>query len=200
MYRPFEPTRGSCSALQSLGMKAHARGGSCGTALRVSRSFEPSPLTVHGYQRIVPLAMPFPSALILLLSLLAAAAPAAALAQVYKWVDENGVVNYGDKPPARGKPVKPLAENGGSVSVVPGMPKEELEQMRQRDMQRRVQQLENEVDELRARSMARDNAAAYPMPAEVYVPAGYGYDYGYGWGYGRRALYPPVAQIGRAHV
>jgi hypothetical protein len=138
--------------------------------------------------------MPFPSALILLLSLLAAAAPAAALAQVYKWVDENGVVNYGDKPPARGKPAKPLAENGGSVSVVPGMPKEELEQMRQRDMQRRVQQLENEVDELRARSMARDNAAAYPMPAEVYVPAAYGYDYGYGWGYGRRALYPPVAR------
>lgn len=114
--------------------------------------------------------------------------PSWTAAQVYKWVDENGVVNYGDKPPARTKSAKPLAENGGSVSVVPGIPKDEMDQMRQRDMQRRVQQLENEVDELRAR--ARDAAVPYPVPTDVYVPA-YAYGYDYGYGYGRRR--PPIA-------
>ena len=52
----------------------------------------------------------------LLFSLLAGMT-SCAVAQVYKWVDEKGVVNYGDKPPARGKPAQPLVENGGSVSV-----------------------------------------------------------------------------------
>ena len=103
-----------------------------------------------------------------------------AAAQVYKWTDEHGVVNYGDKPPSSRKSAQPLTENGGSVSVVPGISKDEMEQMRQRDMQRRVQQLEREVDELRARDIGRDNAVPYPVPAEVYVPAyAYGYDYGY---------------------
>jgi hypothetical protein len=122
------------------------------------------------------------------------AMPAASSAQVYKWVDEKGVVNYGDKPPARGKPAQPLVENGGSVSVVPGMSREELERSRERDMRKRVRELEHEVDALRAREVARDNVAPYPAPTDVYVPeyayGGYG-GYGYGYpGYGRRPLNP----------
>ena len=111
-------------------------------------------------------------------------------AQVYKWVDENGVVNYGDKPPARGKPAQPLSENGGSVSVVPGIPREELERSRDRDTQQRLRELEREVDALRAREGARDNVAPYPVPTDVYVPT-YAYGYGYGYGYGR-PLHPPT--------
>jgi hypothetical protein len=122
---------------------------------------------------------------------------AASPAQVYKWVDDKGVVNYGDKPPARGKPAQPLAENGGSVSVVPGIPREELERQRERDTQQRLRELEREVDALRAREGARDNVAPYPVPTEIYVPTysypyanGYGYRYAYGPGYGRRPLHP----------
>ena len=126
-----------------------------------------------------------------LLFLLLPVLPSGAAAQIYKWVDANGVVNYGDKPPASAKGVQPLAENGGGVSVVPGIPKEELEQKRERDTQRRVQQLEREVDELRARNIARDQAVPYTTPPEVYPPA-YPYGYGYGWGFPRRPLHPPV--------
>jgi hypothetical protein len=121
--------------------------------------------------------------LLALLSMLSSGAPA----QVYKWTDENGVVNYGDKPPASRKSAKPLPDNGGTVSVVPGISKDEMQQIRERDMQRRVQQLEQEVDDLRARS--RDAAVPYSVPAEVYVPA---YAYGYDYGYWRRR--PPIAR------
>ena len=125
----------------------------------------------------------------LLFSLLAGMA-SCAVAQVYKWVDEKGVVNYGDKPPARGKPAQPLAESGGSVSVVPGMSREELERQRDRDMQQRMRELEREVDALRAREIARDNVAPYPVPADItYVPA-YGYGGYYGYGSARRPLNP----------
>ena len=126
---------------------------------------------------------------LLISSALFFAMPWIASAQVYKWVDEKGVVNYGDKPPARGKAVHPLPENGGSVSVVPGISKEELDQMRERDTQRRVQQLEREVDELRARNLARDQAVPQSIPVEV--PA-YAYGYPYGYMYPRRPSQPPV--------
>ena len=126
----------------------------------------------------------------LLFSLLSGLSPAAT-AQVYKWVDENGVVNYGDKPPTRNRAAHPLAENGGSVSVVPGIPKDELDRMQQQSMQHRVRQLELEVDELRARGGARDNAVPYSVPADVPV---YTYGYGYGYPYPRRPLHPPVAE------
>ena len=133
--------------------------------------------------------MPSRTALVAILLPLLAAMPTGLAAQVYKWTDEKGVVNYGDKPPPSRKSAQPLSENGGSVSVVPGMSRDEMEQVRQRDMQRRVRQLEEEVDELRARAVARDTAVPYPVPADVYVPA-YAYGYDYGYGYGRRR--PPI--------
>lgn len=102
--------------------------------------------------------------------------PIVALAQMYKWVDENGVVNYGDKPPPRVKQVRPFGEGAGSVSVVEGMPKEELERLRERDRQQRLRQLEAEVAELRAREQARENTPPEVVYQEVYVPA-YGYGY-----------------------
>ena len=99
---------------------------------------------------------------------------APALAQVYKWVDEKGLVNYGDKPPASGKGSHPLGQGSGSVNVVPGIPKEELDRLRQQGEQQRVQRLEREVDDLRAQLSSRANIAPETVYTEVYVPT-YGY-------------------------
>ena len=99
---------------------------------------------------------------------------APALAQVYKWVDEKGLVNYGDKPPASGKDSHPFGKGSGSVNVVPGIPKEELDRLRQQGEQQRVQRLEREVDDLRAQLSSRANIVPETVYTEVYVPT-YGY-------------------------
>ena len=108
-----------------------------------------------------------------IVSMALAATPA--LAQVYKWVDENGMVNYGDKPPPRSTGARPLGEASGNLSVVPGMPKEELDRLRERDEQRRLERLEREVEELRAREQTRAYPVPEPVYSEVYVPLYGGY-------------------------
>jgi hypothetical protein len=96
--------------------------------------------------------------------------------QMYRWVDDRGVVNYSDQPPpARSRGARTLAEGAGNVSVVPGLSKEELQRVRERDEQQRLQQLERENEELRARERARASAPPEAVYTEVYVPA-----YGYG--------------------
>ena len=99
-----------------------------------------------------------------------------ALAEVYKWVDDSGKVNYGDKPPAGGKAARPLDEDLGTLSLVPGIPKEELERLHARYEQQRWQQLQREVGEL----LAREQAQAYAWPEAVYVES-YVPAYGYQW-------------------
>lgn len=111
----------------------------------------------------------------MLLALLVAL-PWWAQAQLYRWVDENGVVNYGDRPPpSRTKGVRTLNEGAGNVSVVPGLSKDELQRLRERDEQQRLQQLERENEDLRARERARASSPPETVYTEVYVPA-----YGYG--------------------
>ena len=56
----------------------------------------------------------------------ALAVPAAAHAEVYKWVDEKGGVTYGNVPPPNAKKITQLDENSGRVSTVPGLSPEEL--------------------------------------------------------------------------
>lgn len=139
----------------------------------------------------------------LLFCALVFAAPSRAHGEVYKWVDERGVVNYGDKPPQRVKGARALDLDAGSLSVVPGIPKDELERLRERDMQTRVRQLELEVEELRARQAGR--AAADAEPAGPYA-----YDDGYYYGYpvygyragwrrypGSGSMHPPKPPIAR---
>ena len=102
-----------------------------------------------------------------------------ALAQVYKWVDDSGTVHYGDKPPQRSKGAQPLDAGAGSLSVVQGIPKDELDRLRRKDDQQRLQRLEREVEELRAQAGARSNVEPQIVYTESYVPA-YGYaTYGY---------------------
>ena len=53
-----------------------------------------------------------------LLVLLAAAAPLAQ-AEIYKWVDENGVTNYSNTPPAKAKAKGPVQAVEDRISVIP---------------------------------------------------------------------------------
>ncbi|HWL73093.1 MAG TPA: DUF4124 domain-containing protein, partial [Burkholderiaceae bacterium] len=115
-----------------------------------------------------------PASNVLILAILLVA-PTAAMSEIYKWVEADGSVQYSNTPPARTKNARPLENMSGTVSVVPGMSKEEKERFREREEQLRVQRLEREVEELRAREQARDSAPPEVIYTDVYVPA-----YGYG--------------------
>jgi hypothetical protein len=111
---------------------------------------------------------------ILLFALLATlmAVPTPVPAQLYKWIDEDGGVNYGDTPPPKAKNVR--AVNQGSVSVVPGIPKDQMDAMRERDEQRRRDREQREADQARTAEKARAAPPAEPQYADSVVP-GYGY-------------------------
>lgn len=83
---------------------------------------------------------PLTSILAAVLSLTATCASA----QLYKWVDDNGVVNYGDSPPA-GVRVQPVTH--GTVSSVSGGPRQQVEASAQRDSSRRAQRAPREINE-----------------------------------------------------
>lgn len=102
-------------------------------------------------------------------------APGAAMPEIYKWIEADGSVHYGNAPPARTKNVRLVGMDSGTVSVVPGMSKEEKDRLREREDQLRLQRLEREVEELRAREQAREHAQPEVIYTDVYVPA-----YGYG--------------------
>jgi hypothetical protein len=95
-----------------------------------------------------------------MLAALCLTTPVPAGAEVYKWVDERGVVNYGDTPPQKSRGVMALDLQSGVETVIPGITREELERLRERDSERRLRQLEAEVEELRARDAARSAASA----------------------------------------
>ena len=101
--------------------------------------------------------------------------PGVARPEIYKWVEANGSVHYGNTPPARTKNARLVGMDSGTVSVVPGMSKEEKNRLREREDQLRLQRLEREVEELRAREQAREYAQPEVIYTDVYVPA-----YGYG--------------------
>ena len=102
-------------------------------------------------------------------------APGAAMSEIYKWVEADGSVHYSNTPPPRTKNVRLVGKDSGTVSVVPGMSKEEKDRLREREDQLRLQRLEREVEELRAREEAREYAQPEVVYTDVYVPA-----YGYG--------------------
>jgi len=81
-----------------------------------------------------------------------ALAPLTAQATLYKWIDDNGIVNYGDAPPGGPKNATPVDEASSSLSVYPGMTKDELARARDQDTQYRIQQLQRENAELRAQA------------------------------------------------
>ena len=104
-----------------------------------------------------------------------AALPLAAQAVLYKWVDENGVVNYGDKPPTGAAKTTKLDESDSSLSVVPGLSKEEIAYFREGLAQDRVARQQREIEELRARSMAPPPPPSVPDYDTYPVVYGGGY-------------------------
>jgi hypothetical protein len=112
---------------------------------------------------------------IILVAVTLTIAPEAAMSELYKWVEADGSVNYSNTPPPRTKNARLVGMDSGTVSVVPGMSKEEKDRLREREDQLRLQRLEREVEELRAREQAREYAQPEVIYTDVYVPA-----YGYG--------------------
>lgn len=97
------------------------------------------------------------------LAAIAIAAPAAATAQIYKWVDDRGGVTYGNVPPPGAKKLTELDEDSGRVSTVPGLSPEQMARSRELELAARVERLERELYEARARAAAAP--VAYPYPA-----------------------------------
>ena len=110
----------------------------------------------------------------------AIAVPAAAHADVYKWVDEKGGVTYGNVPPPSAKKLTQLNEDNGRVSTVPGIPPEQLARLREAELEARVQRLERELYEQRL----RDTMAAQSNYPQSYYPGYADYYPGYSYGYG----------------
>ena len=122
-----------------------------------------------------------------LVSVLAAAAiavPGAVHADVYKWVDEKGGVTYGNMPPPGAKKLTQVDEDYGRVSTVPGISPELIARQRELELEARIQRLERELYDQRARDAmaAAQSYPAYPYPAYYSGYAGYpAYPiYGYG--------------------
>ena len=139
--------------------------------------------------------IPFLSGLVTLAS--AVVLFGAAHAQVYKWVDDKGVVNYSSSPPPKGKGVVKLDEDNGRVTTIPAP------EMRRGDpaaaadpaLRRRVDQLEREAAAQRQTAAQQEAAAAETHRRWVeqcradrrvdcddpsrgaYVDPGYGYAY-----------------------
>ena len=95
---------------------------------------------------------------IIAITTLLAAAPVAA--QLYKWVDENGVTNYSNQPPANPKAAKNLRPVEDRLSVY--SPDEGLTQAiddaRQKSQQRQSQRARiDNLDFLRRNSKLTDN-------------------------------------------
>ena len=109
-----------------------------------------------------------------LVTMMLVIAPVTAMAEIYKWIEPDGSVHYGNTPPARTKNVRVVGMDSGTLSVVPGMSKEEKDRLREREDQLRLQRLEREVEELRAREQTREYAQPEVVYTDVYVPA-YGY-------------------------
>lgn len=88
--------------------------------------------------------------------------------QLYRWVDENGVVNYSDQPPAKAKDARRV-EAEGRITVVPGLTKEQMQRAAEIEERRRAQAQKAEA-ERRAREQAPAAAqAAAPAPQRQVV-------------------------------
>jgi hypothetical protein len=93
---------------------------------------------------------------------LALAAPLGAQAELYRWVDDRGVVNYSNIRPEGPQKVTQV-DADSRVSTVPGLAPEDRARQRQLELEARVAQLEQALAEQRAReAWLAAQAPAYP--------------------------------------
>jgi hypothetical protein len=86
----------------------------------------------------------------------------AANAQIFKWVDERGVVNYSNEPPPNGtaQRVAPVQDRMSTSSAPTPAPSASTGASRADPMQDRIESLERQLDqERRERSLPTDNEA-----------------------------------------
>jgi hypothetical protein len=102
-------------------------------------------------------------------TVLAALASGPVAADLYRWVDARGVVNYSNVPPKNVK-AKQIAETQPTVSVIPPPenPPEVQQAQREAALLRRIEQLEEELAALR-RAPATTVVYTYPVPAAAPV-------------------------------
>jgi Domain of unknown function (DUF4124) len=88
-------------------------------------------------------------------------------ADLYRWVDAKGVVNYSNIPP-QGVNAKQIAETVPTVSVIPlpEKPPEVQQAQREAELLRRIEQLEDELAALRR----APTTVVYTYPAPVTAP------------------------------
>lgn len=80
-------------------------------------------------------------------------ASAGSIAEIYKWVDQKGVTNYSNTPPATGK-ARTLDPDAVSVSIYPAPSPQDPAQAREGMMRQRIARLENELHEQRRAQQA----------------------------------------------
>jgi hypothetical protein len=100
--------------------------------------------------------------LLVLSAAIAVALAGVAHAQVYKWVDEKGVVNYSSSPPPKGRVAVKLDEDSRRVSTIPVSEARRDGPAAATDpaLRRRVDELEREAAEQRQGAAQQEAAAA----------------------------------------
>jgi hypothetical protein len=81
-------------------------------------------------------------------------------AQVYKWTDERGVVNYSSTPPPAGRSARRVDEDRGRVSTIPTEPGAAAAAKGDRALRERVDRLEQDVASQRQSAAATEAASA----------------------------------------
>lgn len=93
---------------------------------------------------------------------IAVALPALAHGQVYKWLDEKGVVNYSSSPPPKGMGAVTLDVNSGRVTTMPAQAarRDDPAAASQPALRRRIDQLERDASAQRQSAAQQEAAAA----------------------------------------
>lgn len=128
-------------------------------------------------------------------------------AEVYKWIDDKGVVNYSSTPPPPGRAAKELPQNAPGVSVIPAPPAPPPAPAKSATDQR-VDELERALATERAareaaRSAQDERAEARRRAAVAYCEENRGVDCeenpypstGYGYGFSPVVVRPHVKPL-----
>jgi len=90
--------------------------------------------------------------------------PLAVAPATYKWIDDKGVVNYGNAPPAAARQVRQLDDEASRVSTIQGVSRAQLERENDFLLRARIARLEAEIEAQRRASTVQ------PVPMPVYDP------------------------------
>lgn len=107
--------------------------------------------------------------LALLCGLAAALPGGGATADMYRWVDAKGVVNYSNRPPPANVSVQRIAETEPAVSIIPPPERVPIVQRKADEVAlvRRIEQLEDELAQLRR--VAARPPARFPYAGPLLV-------------------------------